>query len=131
MVKDPDEVALVRESARIAGGGMAAAVRCLSPGVSENEVGAEIEYAMRKAGGHGVAVPVFVNSGVRSGWLHGTVSNKKVERGDLVVVDVVPRRRGYCAAMTRTFVVGSATDYLGDAGPEQLTVGSPDFELDC
>ena len=45
---------------------------------------------MRKAGGSGVATPVFVNLGIRSGWLHGTASQKVVEAGDLVVVDVVP-----------------------------------------
>ena len=109
MVKSPDEVELIRKAAQIAGVGIAAAVSFLKPGVTENEVGAEIEYAMRQAGGQGVAVPVFVNSGARSGWLHGTVSNKEIERGDLVVIDVVPQYRGYCAAMTRTFVVGTAT----------------------
>ena len=49
---------------------------------------------------------MFVNSGVRSGWLHGTATDKSVEAGDLVVVDVVPRYRGYCANLARTFVIG-------------------------
>ena len=79
MVKEPAEVALIRKSAEIAGAGIKAAVRCLKPGATENAVGAEIECAMRKAGGQGVAVPVFVNSGVRSGWLHGTVSDQEIE----------------------------------------------------
>ena len=109
LVKDADEVRLMREAARIAAAGMNTAAAWLRPGISENEVGAEIEYAMRKAGGHGVATPVFVNSGIRSGWLHGTASDKQVEAGDLVVVDVVPRFQGYCANLTRTFVVGPAT----------------------
>lgn len=110
LVKDDEEVRLMREAARIAVVGMKTAAAWIRPGVSENEVGAEIEYAMRKAGGHGVATPVFVNSGIRSGWLHGTASDKPVEAGDLVVVDVVPRYRGYCANLTRTFVVGPPTD---------------------
>ena len=109
LVKDAEEVRLMREAARIAAVGMKTAAAWLRPGISENEVGAEIEYAMRKAGGHGVATPVFVNSGIRSGWLHGTASDKQVEAGDLVVVDVVPRFQGYCANLTRTFVVGPAT----------------------
>ena len=109
LVKDAEEVRLIREAARIAAVGMKTAAAWLRPGISENEVGAEIEYAMRKAGGQGVATPVFVNSGVRSGWLHGTASDKQVEAGELVVVDVVPRFQGYCANLTRTFVVGSAS----------------------
>jgi Xaa-Pro aminopeptidase len=109
MVKDEGEVELMRRAAQIAAVGIEAAGRWLKPGITENEVGAEIEYAMRKAGGNGIAVPVFVNSGVRSGWLHGTASHKEIEVGDLVVVDVVPRYQGYCANMTRTFVVGPPT----------------------
>ena len=69
---------------------------------------------MRKAGGGGVAVPVFVNSGIRSGWLHGNATHKTVEVGDLVVVDLVPRYNGYCANLTRTFVLGEPTSKQRD-----------------
>ena len=109
LVKDESEIELMRRSAQIATTGIETAARWLRPGITENEVGAEIEYAMRKAGGSGVAVPVFVNSGVRSGWLHGTTSHKEIEVGDLVVVDVVPKYKGYCANITRTFVIGPPT----------------------
>ena len=106
MIKDESEVELMKRAAQVAKIGIETAASTLKPGISENEVGGEIEYAMRKAGGQGVATPVFVNSGVRSGWLHGTATDKTVETGDLVVVDVVPRYRGYCANLSRTFVVG-------------------------
>jgi len=109
MVKDEREVALMRRAGEIASIGMEAAVKALRPGVTENEVAAEAEYAMRKAGGHGTATPVFVNSGVRSGWLHGSATDKRIEVGDLVVVDLVPRHHGYCANLCRTFVVGAPT----------------------
>ncbi len=106
MVKDKSEIALMQHAAVIAETGMEAAVNTLRPGITENEVAAEVEYAMRKAGGHGVATPVFVNSGIRSGWLHGTASDKEIEDGDLVVLDLVPKYKGYCANLCRTFVIG-------------------------
>lgn len=109
MVKDTAEVDLMRRAGGIAAVGMEAAEKTLRRGVTENDVAAEAEYAMRKAGGQGTATPVFVNSGVRSGWLHGTATEKLIEDGDLVVVDLVPRYRGYCANLCRTFVVGSAS----------------------
>jgi Xaa-Pro aminopeptidase len=109
MVKDESEVALMRRAGEIAAIGMRTAVDTLKPGVTENRAAAEIEYAMRKAGGHGTATPVFVNSGIRSGWLHGTATDKPIEDGDLVVIDLVPRYRGYCANLCRTFVVGDPT----------------------
>lgn len=107
MVKDVSEIALMKRAAEIAGIGMETAIKTLKPNITENEVAAEVEYAMRKAGGHGVATPVFVNSGVRSGWLHGTASDKIIEEGDLVVLDLVPRYKGYCANLCRTFVIGT------------------------
>lgn len=110
MVKDEQELELIQRACNIADLGMDTAVKTLKPGTTENEVGAEIEYAMRKAGGHGTATPVFVNSGIRSGWLHGMASDKKIEAGDLVVIDLVPRYKGYCANLCRTFVVGEPNE---------------------
>jgi Xaa-Pro dipeptidase len=109
MVKDSEEVALMRRAGEIASIGMLAAAAALKPGVTEIEVAAEAEYAMRKAGGYGTATPVFVNSGVRSGWLHGTATDKKIAQGELVVIDLVPRYKGYCANLCRTYVVGTPT----------------------
>lgn len=114
MVKDASEVALIQRAADIACIGMATAVKTLRAGITENEVAAEVEYAMRKSGGHGVATPVFVNSGIRSGWLHGTASDKVIENGDLVVLDLVPRHKGYCANLCRTFVIGEPTAKQSD-----------------
>ncbi len=141
MVKDDSEVELMRLASGIAITGMNTAASCIRPGITENEVGAEIEYAMRKAGGSGVAIPVFVNSGIRSGWLHGAASHKVIEAGDLVVVDVVPRYMGYCANLTRTFVVGQATPQQRDmldtyrraqaAGVAALRPGVRNREIDA
>ena len=114
MVKDASEIALMQRAAEIAGIGMETAVKTLRAGITENEVAAEVEYAMRKAGGHGVATPVFVNSGIRSGWLHGTASDKVIEAGDLVVLDLVPRYNGYCANLCRTFVIGTPSAKQAD-----------------
>jgi Xaa-Pro aminopeptidase len=110
MAKDEGEIALMRSAGEVASIGMEAAVKALRPGITENEVAAEAEYAMRKAGGQRTATPIFVNSGVRSGWLHGTATDKRIEAGDLVVVDLVPRYQGYCANLCRTFVVGAPAE---------------------
>ena len=114
MVKDESEIEMMRRASEIATVGMETAAAHLRPGVTENDVAAEIEYAMRKAGGGGVAVPVFVNSGARSGWLHGNATRKLVEVGDLVVVDLVPRYEGYCANLTRTFAIGEPSSKQRD-----------------
>lgn len=108
-IKDEGELAILRRAAAVAAAGMEAVTRTLRPGVTESQVAGEAEYAMRRAGGHGTATPVYVNSGARSRWLHGTASDKVVAKGDLVVVDLVPRVLGYCANLCRTFVAGEPT----------------------
>jgi Xaa-Pro dipeptidase len=140
IVKSRQELALMQEAARIAERGMEAAVQAIRPGVTENEVAAEAIYAMRKAGASGTAVPIFVNSGVRSLWIHGTATAKAIERGDLVVIGLVPVLRGYCVDLTRVAVVGQPTDaqrglfdtYLAaqQAAIDAVRPGVPVSELD-
>ena len=48
MIKDESEVELMRRAAKVAKVGIETAAATLKPGTSENEVGGEIEYAMRK-----------------------------------------------------------------------------------
>jgi Xaa-Pro aminopeptidase len=110
LVKEPGEIEQIRRAGEVAAIGMRAAVGALVPGAAERDVAAEAEYAMRKAGSDGTATPVYVNSGVRSGWLHGSATGKPIHAGELVVIDLVPRYEGYCANLCRTFVIGSATD---------------------
>lgn len=55
MVKDTDEIARIRAAARVADVGMAAGVAAVKPGVTEIEVAAEAEYAMRRAGAFATA----------------------------------------------------------------------------
>jgi Xaa-Pro dipeptidase len=140
MVKSADELALMAEAARIAERGMEAAIQAIRPGVTENQVAAEAIYAMRKAGASGTAVPIFVNSGVRSLWLHGTATAKVIERDDLVVIDLVPVFRGYCANLARVTVVGEPSaaqrrlfdTYLAaqQAAIEAVRPGVPVSDLD-
>lgn len=108
-IKDEGELTLMRRAAELASIGMDAARRHLRPGMREFEVAAEIEYSIRRLGGELRYVPVYVNSGVRTRWLHGTSTERKIEPGDLVLVDIVPSYKGYCINLTRTFVVGTPT----------------------
>jgi Xaa-Pro aminopeptidase len=110
IVKEPEEVERIRRAGELAAIGMRAALKALAPGVTEREVAAEAEYAMRKAGGDGTATPVYVNSGLRSGWLHGAATGKAIGAGEPVVIDLVPVAQGYCANLCRTVVLGAATD---------------------
>lgn len=110
MIKTSNEVELIRKAQEIAVAGLEAARSFIRENVTELEIVAEVEYAMRKNGAERFAFPTFVNSGYRSHCLHGWATGKKVERGDLILIDVGPVFNGYCGDMARMFIVGQPSD---------------------
>ncbi len=105
-IKDADELAAMTEAQRIAGEGMDRARALLRPGVSAHEVATEALYAMWRAGAEGTSTPIYVNFGVETCMLHGRISPAPLERGQLALVDLTPQVDGYCANLSRTFVLG-------------------------
>ena len=80
MLKDADEVELMRDAGRVADIGMTAAVAAAREGAVETMVAAEAEYSMRKAGAEGWAAPVYVASGWRSAMAHGPASGSNTRK---------------------------------------------------
>jgi Xaa-Pro aminopeptidase len=113
-VKDEEEIRLMRKAGTITSGGMQAAYETIRPGVTEIEVAAEIEYAMRKQGGWGAGFETIVASGLHSAYPHGGCADRKIRAGDLVVVDIGSSYEHYLSDMTRTIVVGKPTEKQGE-----------------
>ncbi len=109
IVKSNEEVELIRNAAKVADLAMDAAVRAAKPGVAETEIAAEAEYAMRKNGAEEF-FRTYVASGPRSSIAHGLVSNRRVERNDLVMIDLHPTVNGYHADVCRTICAGAASE---------------------
>jgi Xaa-Pro aminopeptidase len=105
-IKDADELAAMTEAQRIAGLGMDRARELLRPGVSAHEVATEALYAMWRAGAEGTSTPIYVNFGVETCMLHGRISPTPLEHDQLALIDLTPQVDGYCANLSRTFVVG-------------------------
>lgn len=108
-VKDDEELATMRKAGDITVAGMKAAFETIRPGVTEIEVAAEIEYAMRKNKGYGTAFETIVASGKRSAYPHGGCADRPINKEDLVVVDIGATYEYYRSDMTRTFAAGSST----------------------
>lgn len=106
-VKDETELSHMRRAAELTSEGMKAAFETIRPGLREREVAAEIEYAMRRMGSEGTAFDTIVASGVRSAYPHGWCTDRKIERGDLVVLDIGAKYQNYRADLTRTVTVGN------------------------
>ncbi|HBG16050.1 MAG TPA: Xaa-Pro dipeptidase [Firmicutes bacterium] len=81
----------------------------IKPGRKETEIAALFEYVQRKMGAEGTSFRTIVASGPRSALPHGVASERKLEEGDLVVLDGGALYAGYCSDFTRTIVVGQAS----------------------
>jgi Xaa-Pro aminopeptidase len=108
MRKEPAELARMRQAALLAGEVLTAAIKMLKPGIRESEVGAEIEYQMRKRGASGPAFESIVAFGQRSAWPHARPTAKRLRKNELVVLDLGAILAHYCSDITRTVFVGRA-----------------------
>ncbi len=106
IVKDGEEIKLMRKAGDLTSEGMKTAAECIKPGMKEFEVAAEIEDSMRKRGAGPAAFESIVASGACSAFPHGGCSERRICEGDLVVVDIGASYKNYCSDMTRTFVAG-------------------------
>jgi len=107
-VKSEVEVGLLRRAAEIVDKGMEAAVGSVKPGVTELEVANEALYAMGKAGSGGPPFKPIVASGSRTRLSHPFASSKRIEKGEIVVVDIGATYQGYCGDMCRTVSLGAS-----------------------
>ncbi|MGI8794159.1 MAG: M24 family metallopeptidase, partial [Acidimicrobiales bacterium] len=108
--KDLGEVARIEHASAIADGALAEVLPRLADGPTEEEVAAELEYRMRLAGASGPSFETIVASGPNSAKPHARPTSRKVEPGELVVIDFGALVDGYHSDMTRTVCVGEPTD---------------------
>lgn len=109
MIKTPEEVAIIRRACGIADACFGHLTRIIQPGITEYDLQIELEFYLRRAGA-GIAFEPIVVSGERSARPHGKASEKALAVGDFVTMDFGARVDGYNSDLTRTVVVGEATD---------------------
>jgi len=115
LIKSDAEIALMRAAARTAEAGMRAGIDAIGVGVNENEVAAEIQAAMTRAGSHYPAIAPFVASGWRGSMGHATWEDRVIEAGDAVFLEIGGCRHRYHAAMMRTVIAGDPPRQVRDA----------------
>src|SRR5580692_11860297 len=108
MRKDAQELATMRKAAHLAGEVFESVLKMVRPGVRETEIGAEIEYQMRKRGASGASFESIVASGKRGALPHARPTAKRLRKNELVVLDLGAILAHYCSDITRTVHVGKA-----------------------
>ena len=109
-VKDETELALTKQASRLADEAFSHVLPLIHPGMTERDVALELEWYMRKNGALAPSFPIVCASGYRSAMPHGIATDKKLEAGDFLTMDFGCFVDGYASDMTRTVVLGRATD---------------------
>lgn len=104
-IKTKRELKLIKKSAQLANKGMKKASELMETGRSEIEIAAEVEYIMRKSGSEGTPFDTIVASGENSCFPHAKATERKLRKGDLIIVDLGASFGGYKSDMTRTFAI--------------------------
>lgn len=110
MIKDENELSNIKEAANIADLAFEHILSLLTIGITETDIALEIEYYMKKHGAQGLSFDTIVASGANSSLCHATPTHKKVQVGDFITMDFGCIYEGYCSDMTRTVVMGKASE---------------------
>ncbi len=139
--KDQDEVDSIIAAQRIAERAFDDILGIIRPGMTENEITAELVYRMYKYGGQGNSFDPIVVTGAKSSMPHGVPGDNVVRDGDFITMDFGTLRDGYCSDMTRTVAVGHVTDEMRKiydivlaaqlAGIEAAAPGVPGKDIDA
>ncbi len=107
-VKTEEEISIIKTAQQIAETALKRAMSRAKAGVTERELMAEINYEMIMAGADKYSFETIVAFGANTAQPHHHPSDKKLEKNELILVDMGAKYRGYCSDMTRTFCLGNA-----------------------
>ena len=105
-VKSADELELLRASTRLNETVFQSVYATIEPGMTEREIALALELTMREMGAEGPSFPTIVAFGTNAARPHAVPTDRELQAGDLVLIDMGLIHRGYCSDMTRTFVAG-------------------------
>jgi Xaa-Pro aminopeptidase len=116
-VKSPDEVEALARALRITDEAFEQVAPTIAAGETERAVAWRIEQAVREHGGEGLAFPTIVASGPNAALPHARASDRAIQEGEPIVIDMGAYVDGYCGDLTRTVWVGNPDERLKEVYP--------------
>ena len=104
--KDAGEVKAIKQALAIQQQAFTELLTVMKPGMTENEVAAELEYRMRRLGADGPSFPTIVAADANAALPHAIPGKRKLKHGGLVLIDWGAKWGGYCSDMTRVVGLG-------------------------
>jgi len=116
LIKTPGEIEILRRNGKISAEAIKQAMRATRPGTYEYELEAAAVHVILKNGARGVAYPPIVGSGPNSCILHYNKNGRRMEAGDIILMDFGADLDYLCMDITRTWPVS------GKFTPEQREI---------
>lgn len=115
VVKDPSEIASMREASRLADIAFAWCEQATLVGRTERSVAWELASILEVEGAEGPSFPIIVAAGKNGSLPHAVPSNDLIPTNSLVVVDLGAIKGGYASDCTRTYATGPLAQPLAAA----------------
>lgn len=109
-IKSPEEIEYMRAACEISCRALKRLMPMIRPGITEKVLAANLSLLMVEEGADTMPYGNILISGKKTSLLHGIPAEKAIEYGDFVLIDFGCQVNGYLSDMTRTFVVGKATE---------------------
>ncbi len=109
-VKDANEVAAIRRACAVTDAAFEHILPCLREGVTEQEIAVELDFFCRRAGADRMGFDTIVAFGPHAALPHAHPGDRRLERGQFVLMDYGATLDGYNSDITRTVVFGPATE---------------------
>jgi Xaa-Pro aminopeptidase len=110
LVKQPEELELLKRAVAITDETFAHLCKWIQPGMTEREVQWEITRYMVALGADAPAFETIVASGPNGSMPHAHATDRRIQQGELITIDMGARYKGYCADMTRTICIGDPSE---------------------
>lgn len=115
VIKSLYEIEMMRKAAVATQAGMQAGIDAVRAGATENDVAADIHYAMIKAGSEWPSISPFVASGPRGAIGHATWAGRTIRQDEFVFLEIAGALKRYHAPMMRTVYVGEPDEKIREA----------------
>lgn len=110
MVKSKNEIELMKEAYRLSTLGIERALETAKPGMTEIQLIAEAEYAMKANGAENLGFNMWCLSGPNTTHAIGRPSYRKIQKGEIIQLQVGARVDGYSSSIGRAFTLGYMPD---------------------
>ena len=111
MIKDEEEIEDIRKACKITDECFEHIVNYIRPGMTEKQIAREIDYYYYKHAEE-MSFETIVASGENSSKPHAVPTDRKIQRQDIITIDMGCKINGYCSDMTRTIFVGEVPEHM-------------------